>query len=85
MCSENSAADYDSLAIDIAIYEKLFCDFVTKLSAEKTIDPEITGPILKKYGARPGGPHFSALLYAFVAGVNAGIDLALLEAPENPN
>ena len=76
-------ADSDSLAIDIACYEKLFADYIRRLTAEKDILPEITGAILAKYQAEPLST-FGTMLYAFVGGFEAGLNLAIeMDAKSN--
>lgn len=83
------AADSDSLAIDIACYEKMFADFLDKLTAEKVILPEITAPILARYGdeSRPGKMSIlCGMLYAFVGGVEAALELVeWMDSKQNSN
>ena len=76
-------ADSNNLAIDIACYEKMFTDYVKRLDNEEQILPEITGPILNVYKAKPKSL-FGIMLYAFIGGVEAGADLAL-RILQNPN
>jgi hypothetical protein len=83
------AADSDSLAIDIACYEKLFADYMRKVTAEKAILPEITAPILARYGDESSDSRpsiFRGMLYAFIGGVEAGLELAdYFSSGENSN
>ena len=83
------AADSDSLAIDIACYEKMFADFLGKLTAEKVILPEITAPILARYGDESSDSRpsiFRGMLYAFIGGVEAGLELVeWMDSKQNSN
>ena len=81
------AADSDSLAMDIACFQAMFEKFLREYTeARGRVNPEITGPILAAYNAGPKPCIMSAMVNAFVAGVNAGIGLCLdLEDQKNSN
>ena len=61
----------NSYLLEISEYEKLFSDFLAKYVQDNQILPEITDPILKAYESSKEST-FAGLLYAFVAGVEAG-------------
>lgn len=68
--NKNNSNEYNPL-LEVAIYNQLFSDFIAKYVQEKQILPEITDPILKAYESSKEST-FAGLLYAFVAGVEAG-------------
>lgn len=69
-------ADSDSLAGDIACYQAMFEKYLQELTeANGRTDQAITGPILAAYNAGPEPCYMSAMVTAFVAGVNAGLAL----------
>ena len=68
--NNNNSAEYNPI-LEVAIYEKLFSNFIAEFIQEKKILPEITDPILKAYESSKEST-FAGLLYAFVAGVEAG-------------
>ena len=75
MC-ENVLNNSDSLACDIACYHAMFQDYIAELTANKgAVNPEITGPILQAYQTEPNSGIFAAMVTAFVAGVDAGLNL----------
>lgn len=69
------AASSEDLA-DIAIYGTMFEAFLRQYTENGgQVNPDITAPILSAIHAAAGPHILAAMLEAFVAGVNTGIDL----------
>ena len=73
---EKIVIERNSQAGNIAVYLAMFENFMNKsIKAHGQTDPEITGPMLAAYNVGPYPCIMSAMVTAFVAGVNAGMDL----------
>ena len=82
------AADSDSLEEDISFYGAMFEKYIQQLTTEKEIRPEITTPLLERYGDESGKnlSPFKATLYAFIGGFTAGFEFAeFINGGENSN
>lgn len=70
--------DYENAA-DTALVNEHFQKFLKELVEKKEYLPEVTDILLKTYGVEDKRCIMASMVYAFTAGMNTGISLALAE------
>ena len=70
--------DYGNAA-DAALINKHFQNFLEEFVIRKEYLPEVTDLVLKAYGVKDKRCIMALMVYAFTAGMNTGVSLALAE------